>query len=213
MSAIVRRTIPLIITFLAGMFLIFVYFFVVPPARAFGDTMVRWAVVIYAFALGLGAAIICQVHIRHIIRRTPGQWFYSAILLVMLFLFVIVGVGLPPIAAHPSYSWIFNSVFAPLDATMYSILVFYMFSAAQRAFRARTKEAVLLLIAGCITILSAAPIGELVWADFPKLGEWVMTVPNMAGFRGMTIGVALGTIILGLRTLIGRERGWLGRRE
>ncbi|KPV65190.1 MAG: hypothetical protein AOA65_0340 [Candidatus Bathyarchaeota archaeon BA1] len=211
MSAIVRRTIPLVVTFIVGMFLLFEYFFMVPAAKAFGKDLLSWGVVILAFAMGLGAIVVSQVHVRHVLKRTPGQWYYSMILLAMLVLYLIVGLALTPLAAHPSWTWLYWATFGPLSATMYSILVFYMFSAAQRAFRARTKEAALLLVVGCLTILANAPIGEMIWAGIPTVGEWIMGVPNMAGFRGMMIGVALGSIILGLRTLLGRERGWLGR--
>jgi hypothetical protein len=37
-----------------------------------------------------------------------------------------------------------------------------------------------------------------------------MNVPNTAGFRGIMMGTAIGAIGLGLRILLGKERGFLG---
>ncbi len=58
------------------------------------------------------------------------------------------------------FDWIFNHVFVALDATMFSLLAFFIASAAFRAFRARTPEATALLIAGCIMMIGRVPFGE-----------------------------------------------------
>ena len=42
---------------------------------------------------------------------------------------------------------------------------------------------------------------------------WVVQVPNTAGQRAITIGIALGTVAMSLRLLLGIERGLLGRGE
>lgn len=96
---------------------------------------------------------------------------------------------------------------------MYSILVFYIASASYRAFRVRNPMALLLLVTALIVVFGNTTIGGLTWPRFLSLRDWVMTVPNTAVFRPITIGAGLGIIILGLRLLMWREVSWMGRRE
>lgn len=58
------------------------------------------------------------------------------------------------------FMWFFDHCFVPLDATMFSLLAFYIASAAFRAFRARSFEATALLIAGCLVMIGRVPLGE-----------------------------------------------------
>jgi hypothetical protein len=39
--------------------------------------------------------------------------------------------------------------------------------------------------------------------------DWVMEIPQMAAKRGIFIGVALGTIAMSLRVILGLERTYL----
>ena len=55
------------------------------------------------------------------------------------------------------FLWLFENVQVPLDATMFSLLAFFIASAAFRAFRARNVEAALLLISACVVILGLTP--------------------------------------------------------
>ena len=65
---------------------------------------------------------------------------------------------------HPDslFSWMFNSLFYPLDATMFALLAFFVASASYRAFRIRNFEASLLLTAGVLVMIGAVPIGAYI---------------------------------------------------
>jgi hypothetical protein len=41
----------------------------------------------------------------------------------------------------------------------------------------------------------------------------LMTYPSGGVYRAITMGIGLGTIIIGLRTLLGYEAGYVGRAE
>jgi len=58
------------------------------------------------------------------------------------------------------FMWFFDHCFVPLDSTMFSLLAFYIASAAFRAFRARSFEATALLISGCLVMIGRVPLGE-----------------------------------------------------
>ena len=110
----------------------------------------------------------------------------------------------------PGFKWLFDNVMVPLDATMFSLLAFFMASAAYRTFRARTPEATVLLIVAVIVMLGRVPIGEMLYKQMPQVSEWFMMVPTIAAKRGILFGVALGSIATSLRIILGIERSHLG---
>jgi hypothetical protein len=107
------------------------------------------------------------------------------------------------------FDFIFRHVFTPLQSTMFALLAFFVASAAYRAFRARTREATLLLLAASIVMLGRVPLGEGIWSGLGDIANWLLDVPNMAGQRAIMIGAALGAVSAGLRILFGLERSQL----
>ena len=107
-----------------------------------------------------------------------------------------------------------------LAAAMFSLLAFFVASAAYRAFRARNKEATLLLVAAVIVMIGRVPVGSYLYHLIPWVGSrypnflnditsWIMNYPNTAGQRGIMIGAALGAVSMALRMLLGIERSYL----
>ena len=92
---------------------------------------------------------------------------------------------------------------------MFSLLAFFIASASYRAFRARTLEATLLLIAGALVMIGRVPIGDLMWHQLPVIADWIMDIPQMAAKRGILIGIALGMVVTSLRIILGIERSYL----
>ncbi len=113
-----------------------------------------------------------------------------------------------------SFMKIYDYIYVPLQATMFALLAFFVASASYRAFRARNKEATLLLVAGFIVMLGRVPVGEAFSIDgylsFSQMSQFIMSVPAMSVQSGIMIGVALGVISTSLRLILGIERSHLG---
>lgn len=209
MSIIVRKTIPMVITFLIGFLLVFTYFIEVPVAVSnFADVIPRWCVVIVSLALGVGVTKVWQTHLVKITKRKPGEWPYSIVALTTFILFVAVGLiyGVD----NQNFRWIYDNLLTPPFATTYAIWGFFIASACFRVLRFKNVESGLLIVSAILVMLSNVALGELIWADFPLIGSWIKTVPMMAVFRALTIGVSVGLIVLGIRTLLGLEKGYAG---
>ena len=214
-----KLQVPLVITFLIGLFMAVQFF--VPHELAQGpyDALLAWSRIVGAFALVLGIGSLLRTHWEKV-RRRRRDWPYSVAAIVSFLAMCVIGLGW----GHESgtvFNWIFENVQVPLDATMFSLLAFFIASAAFRTFRARSTEATLLLVAAVVVMLGRVPstllvvfgqtgVGEYLSNLFPDVSEWLMNVPTIAAKRGIIFGVALGSIATALRVILGIERSHLG---
>lgn len=121
------------------------------------------------------------------------------------------------VTSVPMYDWFFNYVYSPLTATTFSLLAFYILTAAYRAMRAKTWEAALLLGAAIIVLLGQVPVDQLVplgtingLPTFEWLKQIILDFPNTAAKRSIIIGVALGSLATSIKILAGIEKPYMG---
>jgi len=210
MSLFVRRQIPIAIVAITSIVVMADYFLKIPQTGPVVKDLQNWGVILSAYALGFGAVNLFIVHTRHISKRASGQWPFSIWLLFILAVFAVVGVFIGPSSAQ--YMWIYNASYFALSATIYSSTGFYIASGCYRALRARNAQAVILLIVGSLALIRNAPAMAAGFPIFVDIDAWLNSVPTTSAQRGIMIGAALGAIALGVRTMIGRETAFLGRR-
>ncbi|UCD62626.1 MAG: hypothetical protein JSW34_07595 [Candidatus Zixiibacteriota bacterium] len=234
-----KRRIPLFILAFVGTLLIVSVF--IPPMENLGEDFTLFFDIIAVFAFFLGGGNLVRIHFGKL-RRRKKDWGFSIVTLVAFFFMLtigllkvssvggvwnipLLGIGDPAaIAASPTTegSWFqetFNYVINPLQSTMYALLAFFVASASYRAFRAKNREATLLLLAAFIILLGRTPFGmELTrWVpesfsvlQIPNMAIWIMNSPNLAGQRAILIGIGLGVVSMSLRLILGIERSYLG---
>jgi hypothetical protein len=229
MSLVVKRIIPQLVVSIILIIMIAFYFFYINKSVAdafstWDKALSDWAVIITAFTLMVGGADIFRYHLTQIrkvgIKHAPFSG-VTILLELLMIAFALIGFYISyaypkagiSITTQPQFTWLYTNLYAPLDSAVYSILLFYIASASYRAFIARNPMATLLLVVAVIIMLGNTSLGGLIWPGILPLRDWIMTVPNTAAFRPITMGVGFGTIILGLRLLIWREVSWLGRRD
>lgn len=170
-----------------------------------GSFLVEGAVILAGFAVLLGLLNILSVHTVRVRKRERG-WGYS--ILLMLAVLVMLGLGVGGPGSAP-VNWVFRHIYVPLQATIFSLLAFFVASAAYRAFRVRSWETLLLVGVGIVVLLGQVPVGRLIWDQLPVLKDWLLAVPATAGARGILLGVALGSVIAGMRLLLAMDRPYL----
>lgn len=206
-----KRQFPLMIIFICGFFMLFQYF--VPHEQSeflYEFIALDWPPIIGVFAMLLGVMSLVRVTIIRIKRRSPN-WQYGYVTLAglasMLFFGLVPGFGGQTSAA---VQWEFDFIVRPTEATMFSLLAFFIASAAYRAFRARSLLATILLASAIVVMVRFMPLGPLsggaVW-----LSDWILNVPNLAAKRAILIGVGLGIVSTALKIILGVERSYLGR--
>ena len=211
-----KREVPLFITAAIGLFMILSFFVPHQAVSVPADFLQQSAVILVAFGYVLGGANALKVNIDGIYRRQPG-WIYKLVLVVSLLVTLIVGLAEGRNWQDPGSAsiWIYDHLYAPMNATMFSLLAFFIASAAFRAFRIRTLEAGLLAVAALIVMMGRVPIGNYLtaglphWAQIGVIQQWIMDNPQNAAKRAILMGAAMGVMATGLRVILGIERAYL----
>ena len=172
----------------------------------FQAILLDWAVTIAAFAFLLGAINVVRVNLMRIRQRKGGL--YSLVTLAAMLLVLVFGLTDGPHSL--AVQWTFKWVLVPLQATLFSLMAFFVVVAAWRVFRLRNLESALLLLVGVLILVSQVPL-KFPWAeDLAGFKNWILAVPATAGARGIILGVTLGIVTTGLRLLLGIDRPYSG---
>lgn len=196
------------------------------------------ALVVGGFTFLLGVYNLAFIHGRNVRRLRPG-WpnslaFFIAFLLMVVFAFwrdwqgwfggpaapLWVRDTRPEHAALPRdlYTFLFEGLYRNLDATMFSILAFFIVSAAYRAFRIRNAEAALLMVVALILMMGQVPLGMALTHWIPQEGlisyfrienfsQYILTAINSPVQRAIGFGLGLGMLAMALRIWLSLERG------
>lgn len=262
-----KKEIPLAITFISGFLLVLALFIPHKPFGNLEEIFNDWYIIVSGFTMLLGIDSLLGYNFGKI-RRKEKDAPYALVLILSFFLTLFWGifeiVRTPehnPFSPSSSFSrYFYNSIFVPLQSTMFAILSFFIASAAYRAFRAKELNSALLLVSAVIVMLGRIPLGQgaapyvittifLIFAWYfysesvgitetkikliyilvaiafivliypvgwiylrhhiPSFSDWVMNVPQMAGKRGIMIGIALGGIAMSIRIILGIERTYM----
>jgi len=207
----VKREVPIFITLVAGLFCLIGFFVPHPWVRSGYEDIQNWALIVVGFTYVLGVANLLRVNLRGVSER-HADWPYKIVLIAALF--VMIGIGFSEgdayLDATSKFSWMYRNFYTPMSATMFALLAFFIASAAFRAFRIRSTEALLLAIAAFILIIGRVPVGNMISHYIPDAADWLMEVPQNAAKRGILIGAALGVLATGIRLILGIEKTYGG---
>jgi hypothetical protein len=183
------------------------YFFEIPVLADFSQELVLMVSVLNAMSILL--AIYAQTRRSLILvqQRNHG-WTYQAYLLVTIYL--MAGVGFVFGQQSDSFMWFQLAILNPTGSVIYSSLAFYMASAAARAFRARSPQAALLLIAGVLVLVGQAPLTGVYFPVLGAMREYLTGTFSLAAARIFAISVTVGATVLGVRILTGNESEAIG---
>lgn len=236
-----RRGIIAVFTFLGGLYYVAEFFWPAAkghnPLTPYQDSVANISTVIGAFAIGVGVISLLQLHIRAVSRQRSG-WGNSAVLIVMFLLMLVFGL-LNDYAPHlhvlgtsvtstDVFGFLFKGGLTNLGAATFSMIAFYIASAAYRAFRIRSMEATLLMAAALIVMLGAVFFGTVLtswipttagldglgkpmenpWANFriENIAQWLLMQVNAPAQRGILFGLTVGLLATSLRLWLSLER-------
>jgi hypothetical protein len=158
-----KQHLPVWLTAIIGVLTILSFFMPHPLIADPAETLQNWAIVIVASGYVLGAANVLKVNGEDVAKQRTN-WPYKIVLLASMLGMMIVGFflsgGTHFLDAGTKFSWAYDNLYVPMQATMFALLAFFIASAAFRAFRIRTIDAGLLAIAALIVMIGRVPIGS-----------------------------------------------------
>lgn len=218
------------------------------PAEGFGfflnqaiDPVGKIANIMAGFLLGVGIFSLLRVHITRIRRKTEN-WGFSVVLLCCAVLMASVGFAdwrvrefQDPTGrlADPA-NWLpintandilFEGLYQQMDAAMFSMIAFFILSAAYRAFRIRSVEATVMMASALILILNLMGALTFIWGSavdnlviatgnpflqnfkLNVMADWLRANMQTPAIRAIEFGVGLGALAMGLRLWLGLEKG------
>lgn len=198
-----KRQLPIFVSIAVGLIVVLEYFFTVPWLTAISQEMQSWVVLVSALLIAVGMVNLFQVNIRAYKSKKTGVLDLVVLLGGMVVMFVVT---LYHDQFAETYNWMFYNVYSILGTAASGILMYSTASATFRGLRAKSLESVAFLLAALIGMLGLAPVGEAISASIPAAYDWVLTIPNVAGQRGITIGASIGAMTASLRVILGIER-------
>lgn len=173
------------------------------------NVFLQLTVITAAVAVLIGIANLIGVHGLRLIQR-KGGWFYSLVLLIsllgVLLLAVLERAGV--LTGRPSPTTVLlETVQVSIESALAGLVLFALVYGALRLMRRRVSAGALLFTLVLLVLLAGAlPLTAL--APLTALRDWLLAVPVSAGARGILLGIALATIVTGVRVLIGQDRSY-----
>ncbi len=202
-----KKQIPIYFVLVSGIVMIIQFFVPSEESQWLFTYANDWVIVVGILALPLGIYGLLRSEFKKL--KNPKEAFYAGVLLFGYFIMVATGWKREWLEYGSLHMDLFTNILIPIQATIFSLLAFYIASAAYRAFRARTMLATILLVTAFIVMLRLIPLGP--FSDINQIGvSWILSVPNMAAKRAIAIGVGLGAIATCIKIILGIERTYMG---
>jgi hypothetical protein len=203
------RVITAVVAIAAGVIVLLGYFIPgIEMLDLFRSLLTDWAIIIAGMAVLVGVFNLVLVQWGKIGTRQKG-WGYSVLLVVSLLGTALYGsiLGLN----NSVMKLTVDAVIIPVEASLLAILAVTLVYASIRLLRRRTDMmSVIFLITVVLFLLAIMPTP---FGPIPVLSDgiiWLAGMISRGGARGLLIGVALGTLLTGLRVLFGIDRPYGG---
>lgn len=206
-----HRTVAAAIAMSVGIIILVGTFVPVPLLAAVRLELIHWAVILIGVAALVGIGNLFSVHFQKVRRREKGSVYSVTLLAAMLAtLFVGVMVG-------PSHAWMQAAVeiiILPVEASLMALLAITLLYASIRLLR-RRADLMSVIFLGTAALILLASVSLPFLGEIPILSDWIrpwlMFGPAVGGARGLLLGVALGALTTGLRTLFAFDRPYGGK--
>jgi len=185
------------------------YLFPVPVVDSIRALFLDWAIILAAVA-GLVAIInLFKVHWRKL--NAPRERDYYSLIFILGFIFTLL-FGLIYGPADPQILPLVTHIQLPIEASLVGLLSITLTVAAFRLLSRRRDWMSGIFLASALVFLLIGSGLLLAEPNLPFLRSILSAVNVLptAGARGILLGIALGSLLTGLRILMGYDRPYSG---
>lgn len=197
--------------------------------------------VMTAILLGLGIYSLLRIHVRRFLKQQK-DWPFSLALMLSMVAMLFFGLYDWSVRKDPTlgaeledpakWTWIqygkdllFDGLLQQMDSVMFSMIAFFILSAAYRAFRIRSVESTILLGTALVVILSlmgavssasdqlinslSGGNADSLWnaVSLGSIADWLKNVVQTSSLRAIDFGIGVGSLAMSLRIWLSLERG------
>lgn len=165
------------------------------------DVLLQLVTITVALTVLIGVLNLLLVHSRRLITRQKSA-LYSAVLVLSF-----VGVVVTYLSSRDDGLVLLETVLVSVESALAGLLLFTLVYGAARMMRRNVTWTSILFIAALLVVLvGALPLpGVTIVQD---IRTWLLEIPVSAGARGILLGIALATIVTGIRVLIGVDKSY-----
>ncbi|MBE2271037.1 MAG: hypothetical protein IAE80_22560 [Anaerolinea sp.] len=166
------------------------------------NILLQLVVLTAAVTILIGILNLIGVHFGRV-RQRERNWGYSVI--VILTTTLVIALWL--LDADAATMMLLENVQVAIESALAGLILFALVFGAYRLLRRRvTWSGVLFTVSLLIILIGALPLRET--AVLADVRRWLLAVPVSAGARGILLGIALATVVTGVRVLIGQDRSY-----
>ena len=201
------RVFAAVLAIASGLIVLLGYFYPVEPLLNLRLQLTNWAMIIAGMAVLIGIYNLAVVHMEKIRTRQKGAMYGGLLVLSLVLTF---GIGLVFGPENTFLRVAMDAIIVPVEASLMAILAVTLIYASIRLLRRRVDVmSVVFLLVAVIFLLAIMPTP---FGPIPG-DQIILQITGMfsrGGARGLLIGVALGTLLTGLRVIFGVDRPYGG---
>lgn len=169
--------------------------------RGAADILLQLVTITVALTVLIGVLNLLLVHSRRLITRQKSA-LYSGVLVISF-----IGVVVTYVASRDNGLILLETVLVSVESALAGLLLFTLVYGAARMMRREVTWTGILFVAALLVVLvGALPLpGVSIVQD---IRTWLLEIPVSAGARGILLGIALATIVTGIRVLIGVDKSY-----
>jgi len=172
------------------------------------STMKAWAALMWGFAAIYANLMFFVNNSSHIMKKME-YWYFRAWAFVVAIIFIVIGLSFGESSAW--FTWLMNYTLVPASNASW-LTAFFIFIVSYHKYTSARDWSSLFFVIGLVI----ATVGQIpMFAANPVVGEfgqWFYTYPGNGVMRAMYLSVAVGMLIIIVRTFLGLQRSLAEKR-
>ncbi len=190
-----------------GLIILAGYFLPIPFLQTIRVVLLGWAVSLIGVGAIIGVVFLI-LNQWHSIRSKTQPIVYSVLLILSFLLTLLFGLVLTP--ANSGFQQVVMSIQVPVEASLLATISIVLILAGFRLLQKKKGwMAVVFIVSAIVYLLIGSGVIFAGSLTENSLGAFLIRLP-IAGGRGILLGVALGSLVAGIKILFGIERPYNG---